>query len=234
MAHLMDIKPDPGPDFGALLDNIRPTPTPMVDHERILDAARLVEETVETVALELRVTGCLILQALLFTSLEFLFKSLEFSFTFLAFLFGLLQLLAPCLQGVFKIFGWMLGVVLPTLVWCTRGTYEFSGVILNVLRVAIFGYSSDVVYSNRRLHFGFKESTKVQDWKPSQDGHSPQETKKDRSDWFAEHPVSFEPLPTPTSRRHWKFSYSKKKPVVEPLTPPITPVRKIKKKGGRK
>ncbi|KAG9082350.1 hypothetical protein FS749_006906 [Ceratobasidium sp. UAMH 11750] len=231
----MDMKSDPGPDYGALLDNIRPTPTPMVDHERISDAARIVEAAVETVALELRVTGCLVFQALLFSLLEFLFTSLEFLFTSLELLFRLWQLLAPCLQGVFKIVGRTLGVVLSALVRFTRGTYGFSGVILDVIRVAIFGYGSDVMYTNRRLPFKSKESAKVQGWEPSQDGHSLQEPKKDIcSNWFAKHPVSFEPLPTPTSRRHWKFSYSKKKPIVEPLTPPITPVRNIKKKGGRK
>ncbi|KAG8740151.1 hypothetical protein FRC10_004710 [Ceratobasidium sp. 414] len=225
MAHLKDMKPDPAPDYGALFKDIRPTPKPIVGLDHIPNAARMVGETVEIVALELSVTGYLIFQALLLTAFDLLFASVVF-------LFGPLHFLASYFRGVFKIVGRMAGQLLSTFIWCIGGTYKLSSATLNILWLVILRRILDVMYGNARLWCGFKEYAKLQEWESSQDDH----TRRGGlcSDWFAEHPGPSEALPTSTSRRQWKFSYSRKRSVVGLLTPPITPPRKAKPESGQR
>ncbi|KAG9087833.1 hypothetical protein FRC06_002338, partial [Ceratobasidium sp. 370] len=194
MAYFMDMKPGPAPDYSALLKDIRPTRKPILDSKQISDAARIAGETAKIIALELLGTGCVILQGLLFTSLQL--------FTSLAFLFGLLHILARYFRGVFKIAEWAFGgllTMLSALVWCIGVTCKFSGVMLNVLWLHVLGRTMDVMYGDRKLRFGFKGYANVQEWEPPQDGQNLREASRDvRSDWFAEHPVPPEPVPTPT------------------------------------
>ncbi|KAG8705989.1 hypothetical protein FRC09_002638 [Ceratobasidium sp. 395] len=77
----------------------------------------------------------------------------------------------------------------------------------------------------------YQEYSKAQEWEPprSETPATEVEVIPDPLDWFSGHPVPCEAYPTPTSRRQWNFSYSKKV-VIELPTPPTTPIKKSKKR----